>query len=550
MTDDRIFKTKVKEIAELNDLTYTESKRIAIKAKDKIQSRKELLKRFPRFDLNVEEIYKNSENDISYLFNETPDPIKSVKLANEKYIQFDNSSKNTVDISPFVKNDRPQEVDFISQHEVKNVQLSNIAKGRVFISTQEKDVRTLFSYCSDSQFGQENSFFVDRDNYFSQLSKVLKYVESKKENDNMPILIGAIVPDLDIAELRSGKEEVFNDLKKRLNSLLQNEENVYLVTNEKELIESKKDIVEVIMSWREYETPAVVYKHHMRTVVKTILELLSTAEQKRIPEIDWKGSDLDRFFSFVKNDKFNPFDLAYANNRSISSLGEDFHKNYRRFIEELQSAFFNKDGSETENVEIVKQRLKDNEKKVNPIHFENISKNYRLRYFPYDKIHGGSFHQYTNKKVIGFSDGIPQYFNSNVAFIDSRNDDNFLKNICKVNEIDLMTLSNWNELRTDLSEFSALRQSAPLFFKIDYENIEEKDSNYIIEILKHTLYKSLNDQSNKLQIVIESSQAEMIYSLLMEDLDENLKNRVQILHAMDEFLFDDFHGRIDLYDAD
>lgn len=180
MTENKNFKKIVKEVAELNGLSYTEAKEATI---------------------TMKKILDNSSQDensaiAQYLANPTVDsksifPIEHLlkKEAVEKTIPIKvlkNTIYSDVDRLKLSSKKKPFFLDFAPLNPKVNKVIYSNVKPIQLLKAEEEDVRlSYFSLIKD--FGEDKCYFVDKDNFFSQMPKLIKMLESYEGNEDLLI---------------------------------------------------------------------------------------------------------------------------------------------------------------------------------------------------------------------------------------------------------------------------------------------------------------------------------------------------------------------------
>lgn len=182
MTDDRIFKNKVKEVAELNGLSYTEAKEATITMKKVLDDNSQ--------DENsaIAQYLANSTVDSKSIF-----PIEHLlkKESFEKCIPIKvlkNTIYSDVDRLKLSSKKKPFFLDFAPLNsKINKVVYSNV-KSIQLLKAAEEDVRlSYFSLIKD--FGEDKCYFVDKDNFFSQVPKLIKMLEGYEGKEDLLVAI-------------------------------------------------------------------------------------------------------------------------------------------------------------------------------------------------------------------------------------------------------------------------------------------------------------------------------------------------------------------------
>lgn len=538
MTENRDFKNKVKNFADVNDLSYTDAKKITVKTYERFTP--EFLKYIQKIG---SERMLSSKEVKDPLFIETPDSERSVELKNGKFIQFGTENKKFVSLSELG----------IDIYPINFLPFSNISQGTVFIS-DENSVRIAFSHFVENYFGTENSFFIEEVNYFSQMFKVIKHIE--KMDNNTPVLIGFLPPDWDGSP---SKRDVFDRLNKQINDLTKENKNICFITNKSIFIEEKESEIDLFINkMRKYGASAAVYKSEMIDFIKNFFNLLKYIDKKKVTTVDWNSSKVSQIISIVMNEEkldeiintYNESKTSKSVHNKLSELQKDtdlikMRKELKTQLEEVEFSLNN-----ITIIEYMEQLIKENDKKPTPIRFLPPAST-SIKYYPYDRIHGGSYYKTTNKKVIGHSEGIPKFFNNNIVFIENDGDYSAIEKIAKLNNSEVLNIQNSEELLNTLF----FNRSKTIFSKIDF-TIDEKELSLLIRKLS-SIARDLDPITNEdektllsdLKIVIESEQAEEIYSLLAEENPE-LENRFKMISKIYGSLFVEELGEIELYNVD
>jgi len=178
MTDDRIFKNKVKEVAELNGLSYTDAKKAVIEANKHMEK---LIKEEP---LLWEDVFK-TEAKAQVFFNNVV-----IKKPEGKFIKINeiDNIPQYIQLSSF---DEDYSIDLQPLNNGMKKGLSNVVK-RQTISDESHIARMMFFLFAE-QFERNNTYFVDEKNYFTQMPKVLNKIQNADSDEE--ILVGIIRPN-------------------------------------------------------------------------------------------------------------------------------------------------------------------------------------------------------------------------------------------------------------------------------------------------------------------------------------------------------------------
>lgn len=512
MTNERTFKNKVKELASINDLSYTQAKKIAIKFKE----------------LEKEENLFEIINAKS-LFTEVPDDSLSIQLRDNSYIQLNEDYVNNfIKISPIKEVNRP----------FYHIRYSNIEKGRIFVSHRDRDAKTIFYRWVDKYFGVENSYFVDNQNYVQQLARTINVLE--KRTDRKPTLIGVIAPNPE--NLTQVQVDLIEELHTKISSFIREDKSLYFVVNEFVKIDEELNDVELLIDWLGYTSvEQSVYRSKMSNAIYSLLRILDKRDY--IKNLDLNGSDLEKLITLINNDKY--YQIIMDNEKEFDSIRSSW-KELRSILKD--ELCFNK----------LQKALRENTLRVRAIKFYGVAESEErlVKYYPYDKVHGGSYYKTTNKKVIGHIDGNPQFFNNNFVFLESNGDEKMIENIAELNNSKVVVINNEAEFNGAVGEveFSGDGES-PIFVKIKYA-MSDESLEYLTNIISSRyseLKKKNNDKKlNKydLAIVIQSEQLEVVYSLLTERHTEpEDENVFKMFVNIDDFIYDDESGKITLYNV-
>jgi len=515
MTDDRIFKDKVKKIAEANSLSYTEAKKIAIKATE-MYSLEVVEKRENEAIHNYRTMGASPYVNLSTpLFEEEPIAKKSMQLDNEDYIQLDNVRNNFID----VKHLRLAK-DFVNY--------SNVKKGRIFISNKSEYVRKTFSHFVENYFGRKDSFFIDEENFLSQSNKILNFLENK--DINSPILIGIISPEINSND--ESKEEIFKNICRRINQLMFNK-NIYFILN-KRFPMNKREMDEINLIMDVINIDDSYIKSPIKSLIKQVIKMLNSDNSKKISNIDRNGDIYDQL-KYVFSSDNNLLELLSVCESRIAIMIHPIKESA-----EILKKLFN----DNKFLSNLRKKIKNNNNKIFTVEFSKPHNNINIKYYPYDRIHGGSYHKTTNKKAIGHFQGIPKFFNHPFVFIDNDKENLVVENIAKVNNSEPIFINNSKDLDSFFDVTSRAHET--MFVKLNY---------YIDENKLHEFMNSLSENGRvlkqDLKILIESEQAEILCSLLVENCyDSNAERLYKNITVMDDFLFEDELGKIELYDVD
>lgn len=436
MTDDRIFKNKVKEVAELNGLTYTEAKKAVIELNKRIEEASKdhdanILKYMD--SKSIEDAAKNS-----YIF-----PIDGslfVEPMEEHYFKVkrgkpSNPKEGETDFFELTTKNPIRWLDFLPlNNKVRNVVYTNVIRSNRMYGEKETVRKVYFSLVK--HFTPENSYFIEGPGSIIRLKKVVQALKTHKETDH--ILVGLISHYSD-----SETSKNFYNLRQELTDLAETR-NICIVSN-----------------------------------------LLFDKDDKRI--------NLD-----VDDEKCIKLDM--------------------------------------DDVEI--------------------------EYYPFDKLHGGSYHRSTNKMILGHLKGEAQFIKSDLMLIE-RNDTSCLKSVYRINdsEADFVQIKSADEMidffkknHSRVVEDYAIRSSMSYrnnehfvhlgnntFLKIDFEMDSEMLKVFCdsIRFNHHTLTHG--------SIVIESPDAEAMSSHYKdtESLKEELN--VEYLALIDGKLHNETGDEISLY---
>ena len=186
MTENKNFKKIVKEVAELNGLSYTEAKKATIIMKKILDD--------------------NSQDESSDIAQYLADPtVDSRYIFPVKYLLKKESVKKTIPIKVLDKTSKESGIDRLELSSKKkplfldfaplNSKINKVIYSNVktiqLLKASEEDVR--LSYLSlIKDFGEDKCYFVDKDNFFSQMPKLIKMLENYEGNDDL--LIAGLYP--------------------------------------------------------------------------------------------------------------------------------------------------------------------------------------------------------------------------------------------------------------------------------------------------------------------------------------------------------------------
>lgn len=180
MTENKNFKNIVKAVAELNGLSYTEAKEATIAMKKMLDENSQ--------DENsaISQYLANPNVDSKSIF-----PIEHLleKESVEKSIPvkvLKNTIYSDVDRLNLSSKKKPFFLDFAPLNpKVNKVVYSNV-KTVQLLNAEEEDARlSYFSLIKD--FGEDKCYFVDKDNFFSQMPKLIKMLENYEGKDDLLI---------------------------------------------------------------------------------------------------------------------------------------------------------------------------------------------------------------------------------------------------------------------------------------------------------------------------------------------------------------------------
>ena len=289
MTQNRLFKNKVKEVAELNGLSYTEAKEAVI-----------------AFNKLLEEDSQKEKSEITEFLANGPDnfnvystlPVeyllykgktsKTVMFKSKRSIVYNNADRIKLSSRP-----KPLFLDLSPLHDqANNVGYRNILETQILCSTDENARMVFFSLVED--FGAENSYFVAPENFFSQMPKVIREIEAYDGQED--VLVGIVAPNEKYYAnaMSSNQARTLYRIFERIIELMK-EKPVCLVTNEEMHLE-RADVTDFMRcsgNAFEWHTEQVKYypfdkigggSHH-RSIDKTVLGYVEGVPQFNMAQI-------------------------------------------------------------------------------------------------------------------------------------------------------------------------------------------------------------------------------------------------------------------------
>lgn len=289
MTQNRLFKNKVKEVAELNGLSYTEAKEAVI-----------------AFNKLVEEDSQEEKSEIAEFLENGPDSFNVYSVFPVEYLVYKEKTSKTVmfkskrsitynnaDRIKLSSRPKPLFLDLSPLHDqASNVGYRNILETQILCSTDENARMVFFSLVED--FGAENSYFVSPENFFSQMPKVIREIEAYDGKED--VLVGIVAPNekyyTDV--MSSNQRRTLYTLFERIVKLME-EKPVCLVTNEERHLE-RADVTDFMRcpgNAFEWHTEQVKYYpfdkigggSHYRSIDKTVLGYVEGVPQFNIAQI-------------------------------------------------------------------------------------------------------------------------------------------------------------------------------------------------------------------------------------------------------------------------
>lgn len=408
MTDDRIFKNKVKEVAELNGLSYTEAKKAVITINQSIEN---LVKSDPLLWNSAFQIGTDYSSNFTNVIIREPAG---------KFIQT-GEVENIPQYVELSRIDKDYSINLAPLNGVKRG-LSNVSVAQ-YLDCTNKEIARLTYFAFAEKFDKESIYFVDKENYFYQMPKVIKALKERDENEE--VLLGVIKPSL-------------SDDQRSLSS------------------KYEAEIEELMMNKTVY---AIVYN-------------FSILEQQRN-------------FSSEQKPKF----------------------------------------------------------------FTNIKTN--VKYYPFDKLHGGSYHRSTSKLVLGHTEGNPEFISAPVSLIE-KDDNSCIEEIHQLNK-DKAEFLHWetsddmkNSIQKDRDGFPvSLDGKTSYFIQIDFE-MDEKDFEIFFNLIYSisTDYRYDKHYTNK--IIIETPDAERMQSHY-QDISERFNGFTTRYLMVDDDLYSESGKKVSLY---
>lgn len=315
------------------------------------------------------------------------------------------------------------------------------------IETDEENLRLAYFALIES-FGKENSYFVDRDNFFSQMPKLIRTIETYDGKDDL--LVGIVWPADKItrSKMNSNKLSTMDGFFKKIDQLLETK-NFCLVTN---FIEDNENI--------------------------KIIDYVNNFPGRNSVSFDWS--------------------------------------------------------------------------------------NKQIKYYPFNKVHGGSYSRSTNQTVLGYVEGKSHFSNSSITLIETGDNESCIEEIYAIEESDAdfihweqpedmtrnessllryLSQQNWDrEQGINFSNNSSLKDK--VFLKIGFEMVKNELDYFLknAELMKTVLC----DHFGK-EMVIETVDAEIIQSHLEEHFKEG--STISRYTLMNDHLYNEETGEISLYKA-